>query len=69
MALRDEIDKLFYDAEQSVAASMSLPGVAPGPGSVDPFTRQVNARFVAIRSSLVLLADRIDALEARAGRG
>lgn len=63
MAVRDEITNLFDEAQQRIDAAMTPRGVAPTADAPIPFAVMLPENQRAVRDSLLLLADRIDAIE------
>lgn len=64
MTLREEVEARFDEATRNIRSKLSPPGVLPREGE-DPTSVTINEVNQAVVDSLRLMADRIDALEAK----
>lgn len=68
MTLREDIDALFQRANDTYRAALPVPGGLPRLSGPTPSDVAINENFAALVDAVLLIADRIDALEGGATR-
>ncbi len=64
MTLHDDINVRFDEAQKNINAKLTPPGILPREGE-DRQNTTINEVNQAVLDSLLLIADRVDALEAK----